>query len=208
MKKKNQTNHLRKTKSFWAVSMLLLGAIMVPLSVSAATDNEPTTVNVNLGSTISVASQGTVTINLTPTVGGAMTSAKDTVTVATNNATGYTLTLSSSDADTNLTNGSDTIPAHGGTQGSPTTLANNAWGYRVDDIGGFGAGPTSIESNVANTTYSWAGVPGNGSPNTIQTTASASASSETDVWFGVKADTSNPNGTYSDTVTYTATTNP
>ena len=187
----------------------LFAFLLVPVTVGAATDTATTTINANLGSTITLSTSGTVTLNVVPTGAGAMSSNFDTVTVATNNSSGYTLTLANTDADTDLEDGANAIAADSGTQVSPSsTLTNNRWGYRVDGLGGFGAGPTAAETNVASSAYSWAGVPATGSANTIKTTTEESGSDVTTVWFGVRADTSNPSGTYSDTVTYTATTNP
>lgn len=197
------------TKRILLQLTLVASIVMVPLSVSAATDSDATVVNVNLGSSISVSTSGTVTMNVTPAGSGSMSSASDTVTVATNNSTGYALTLANADADTDLQNGGNAIAADSGTQASPSSsLTNNRWGYRVDGLGGFGAGATSVEDNVENSDYSWAGVPASGSASTIRTTSSESASSVTTVWYGIKADTTNPNGTYTDTVTYTVTSNP
>jgi hypothetical protein len=182
----------------------IAGITMMPLVASA--DTKSTTINANIGSTISLTTSGTVTLNVTPVTGGAQTSASDTVSVSSNNATGYTLTLADGDATTTLTKGSDTIAAHAGTQTTPTPLANNSWGYHVDSVGGFGTGGAA-ESNVTSSTIKYAGVPASGSANTLKTTATTASNDTTTVWYGVKADTSKPNGTYTDTVTYTATTN-
>ncbi len=178
-----------------------------PVIASAASDTKSTTINATLSAVISMTTSTTVTVNITPTSGGAMSSNSDTVTVSTNAALGYTLQLSNGDTTLNLVNGGNTIGAHAGTQGSPTTLANNSWGYRVDSVGGFGAGPTSSESNVASSTYTWAGTPSSASPNTIRNQSSNVTNQTTTVWYGVMVDTSKPTGTYTDTVTYTATTN-
>jgi len=196
-------NNIKKVISL----VLLVGLVSTPLTVFAATDSENTTINANLGSTISITTSGSVALNVTPVSGGSQTSASDTVSVSTNNSAGYTLTLADSDADTDLVNGGNTIGAHAGTQASPTVLANNSWGYRVDSIGGFSTGG-AVESNVTSSTITYAGVPATGAPNTIKTTATTASGDTTTVWYAVKADTTNPNGTYSDTVTYTATTNP
>ena len=187
--------------------VLLAGLISTPLTVFAATDSENTTINANLGSTISITTSGSVALNVTPVSGGSQTSASDTVSVSTNNSAGYTLTLADSDADTDLENGGNSIVAHAGTQASPTALANNRWGYRVDSIGGFNTGG-AVENNVTSSSITYAGVPATGAPNTIKTTAATASGDTTTVWYAVKADTSKPNGTYSDIVTYTATTNP
>lgn len=181
--------------------------LLVPVLVSAQSDTEDTIINAVIGSTISITTSGTVNLNVTPTLAGSATSAADTVTVATNNSGGYNLTLEDVDADTDLVSGSDTIGAHAGTFASPSTLDNNSWGYRVDGAGTFGAGPTSAQNNQANLSGTWAGVAANGSAHTLKSTASPTSGDVTSVWYGVKADTSNPDGTYTDTVLYTATAN-
>jgi hypothetical protein len=179
-----------------------------PLAGYAATDTDNTTINASIASVISMTTSGTVSISVTPTSSGAFSSASDTITINSNNSAGFALTLSDSNTNTDLVKGSDTILAVAGTQASPTSgMTNNRWGYRVDSIGGFGAGPTSAESNVANSSYSWAGVPSSASPNTIKTTAAVATNNTTTVWYGVKSDSTKPNGTYTDIVTYTATTN-
>lgn len=196
-------NNLKKILTFVLLSVF----VSTPLTVLAATDSENTTINANLGSTISITTSGSVALNVTPVSGGAQTSASDTVSVSTNNSAGYTLTLADSNADTDLDNGGNSIAAHAGTQASPTALANNRWGYHVDSIGGFDA-DGAVESNVTSSTIKYAGVPASGAPNTIKTTATTASGDTTTVWYAVKADTTNPNGTYSNIVTYTATTNP
>lgn len=183
---------------------LSLGLI-IPLTAYAATASQNTTINATIASVISLTTSGTVAIGVTPVAGGAQTSASDTVSVSTNNAAGYDLTLADSDATTTLVNGANTITAHTGTQAVPTALANNSWGYHVDTIGGFGSGG-AVETNVTTSTIKYAGVPATGSPNNIKSTATVASGDVTTVWYGVKADTSKPNGVYSDTVTYTATT--
>jgi hypothetical protein len=179
--------------------------LLAPLAAGAETAN--TTVNAVIASVISVSSSSPVTLNITPVSGGAQTTQSDTVTVSTNDADGYTLTLQDGDATTTLVNGGNSINAHSGTQASPTVLANNSWGYRVDTIGGFGAGPGAASTNQASNSLTFAGVPASGSPNTIKTTGTTASGDTTTVWYSAKADTTKVAGTYSDTVTYTATTN-
>lgn len=190
------------------VSAISAFAVLVsPVIASAAADTANTTINATIASVISISTSGTVAIGVTPTSSGAATSNEDTVTVSTNNAAGYNLTLSDSDTNTNLVNGGNTIAAHAGTWASPTTLANNSWGYRVDGAGSFGAGPTADETNQANLTGTWAGVPSSAAPQQLKSTSATATGDNTVVWYGVKVDTSKPNGLYTDQVTYTATTN-
>jgi hypothetical protein len=158
---------------------------------------------------ISVLSSGTVNLAVTPTSSGVNTTAKDDVTVSTDASTGYTLTFLDSDTDTTLVNGGNSIAASSGTQAGPITLALNTWGYRVDGLASFGAGPTSAQNNDSSTLYTFAGVPAsNQTAHTLKTTSAAANPAETtNVWYGVRLDTTKPSGTYSDQVTYTAVTN-
>jgi hypothetical protein len=188
-----------------AVSMLAIA--FLPVVVSAASTSANTIINASIDAVISMTTASPVTVSLTPTPGGVVSSSSDTVSVSTNNSTGYTLTLADNDTDTNLVNGANNIAAHAGTQASPTALANNTWGYRVDGVGGFGAGPTSAEANNGSSSTLWAGMPSSASPNTLKTTSSTATNDTTTVWYGVRVNTSLPSGTYTDTVTYTATTN-
>lgn len=188
-----------------AVSMLAIA--FVPIVVSAASSTANTVINASINAAINMTTSSTVTVSIIPTPSGSVSSSSDAVSVSTNNPLGYTLTLADNDTNTNLVNGANNIAAHSGTQASPTALASNTWGYRVDGVGGFGAGPTSAETNNGSSTTIWAGVPSSASPITLKTTSSTATNDITTVWYGVRADTTLPNGTYTDTVTYTATTN-
>lgn len=186
---------------------LALGAL-VPLRVSAAVDTDDTVINAHIGSSISITTSGEVDITVTPTSGGSQSSVSDTVQVSTNNENGYTLTLADANADTDLVNGAYTISAHTGTLVAPTALSVNTWGYAVPAFGDFDSSYSPALSNASSSSSKWAGVPANDAPDTIKTTASTASSDATTVWYSIKANADMPNGTYSDTVTYTATTNP
>lgn len=199
----------QKTKSVLVAGAVLsvgVSALVVPATF-AATNSANTVINANVGSSISITTSGTVNLAITPTASGSATSASDTVTVSTNRTTGYNLKLADTDTNTNLVNGGNNIAASAGTFAAPATLANNTWGYRIDGLGTFGAGPTSAQTNQASLTGTWAGVPSSASPVTLKTTATTAANDVTTVWYGAMVDTTKPDGTYTDTVTYTATTN-
>jgi hypothetical protein len=185
---------------------VMLGILVTPALVQAATATEDTVINAQISSTISITTSTTVALPITPTIGGSQTTAADTVTVATNSATGYNLSIRDSDANTNLVNGANNIAAHTATVASPTELASNTWGFRVDGAGGFGAGPTSGSVDQASNASTFAGV--TTSAVVLKTTSAPAAGDVTSVFFSAKADTSLPNGTYTGTVLYTATTNP
>jgi len=108
-----------------------------------------------------------------------------------------------------MTGASGSIAAASGTAASPVTLGMNKWGYRVDSLAGFGAGPTSSQNNGSVPSVSFAGVPAsNQSPTQVASTSGpANPAATTTVWYGLCADSSVPSGGYSVTVTYTAVTN-
>jgi hypothetical protein len=198
----NTKNNLKVLSG--AVTLLTLA--LTPAIAGAATTS--TTVNSAISSVISVfTSNGTVSVNVTPTGSGAQTVASDTVTVSTNDSLGYTLQIADSDTTTNLVSGGNNLAASSGTQAAPVAQTVNTWGYRVDGLGGFGAGPTSSQSSTAIGAVKFAGIPSSASPNTIKTTATTASNDTTTVWYAVAANTSQPTGTYSDTVTYTVTAN-
>lgn len=190
-----------------ASAVALGGLLVIPTAtIFAATDSDTTDVNALIGSSISITSSGTVNVSVTPVSGGSQSSASDTISVSTNNASGYELTMEDDDADTDLVNGGNTIDAHTGTHGTPTVLANNSWGYAVPG-GNFDVSYSAL-NNVTSSGSLWAGMPASGAPVTLKTTATTASGDTTTVWYSVKADTTKPNGTYTDTVSYTATTNP
>lgn len=158
---------------------------------------------------IGLITSSTVNLAATPTTSGVNSTAEDEVIVDTDASTGYTLTFLDSDTDTTLADGVSTLAASGGTQASPVTLALNTWGYRVDGLAGFGAGPTSAQNSDTSTLYTFAGVPAsNQAAHTLKTTSSAANPAETThVWYGVRIGTGKPSGIYTGQVTYTAVTN-
>jgi len=158
---------------------------------------------------ITISSDGTVLLNVTPTSSGSCTIQNDTVSVFTENPSGYILSLNNSSTDTSLRNGSATINSTTGSQTGPVALTSNSWGYRVDGVGGFGSGPTTSQSNVSLNSTLFAIVPANNlTPDTIASTSiPANPTVNTQVWYGVCASTAVSSGSYTTQVTYTAVTN-
>lgn len=188
------------------ISLAALAVTATPVAASAATQTSNTTINATVNEVISISTSGTVTLNLTPTSGGVVSSASDTVTVSTNRTNGYTLSLKNADTTTSLVSGGNTITAHTGTPGTPSALTNGTWGFAV--AGAPFDGSYSAETNNGSSTTTWAGVPSSsGTAATLKTTGATATNDTTTVWYAVKANSSQPNGTYTDTVTYTATTN-
>ena len=178
---------------------------LTPALASAATQSTNTTVTATVDSVISISAGTPSAISITPVSGGSQSSQSHVVTVNSNNTAGYTLTLSNADATTTLSGPSAaTIAASSNTTGAPAALANNTWGFAV--AGGVFDVSYSAETNVTSSATKWAGVPALASPYQVKQTAAVATNDTTTVWYAVKADTTKPNGNYTDTVTYTATT--
>ena len=158
---------------------------------------------------ITISSSGTVSLNVTPTSSGSCTTQNDIVSVFTENPSGYTLSLANSTTNTTLSNGSNTINSSTASQSSPAALSVNSWGYRVDGVGGFGAGPTTSQTNISLNSTTFAKVPpSNGTADTLaDTNVAANPAVNTSVWYSVCANTNVSSGSYTAQVTYTAVTN-
>lgn len=155
---------------------------------------------------ITLTSSGTVTLNIDPSASGVYTIQKDSINIQSGATTGYTVDLSASSSTTDLESGVNKISRLSTSFSSPAVLATNKWGYRIDDIGSFGSGPTSAVTNALSNSLKFTGIQPVSSADTILSTSSESVSGgdDYDIWYGVKADSTLPNGTYSQIVTYTA----
>ena len=188
-----------------SLGVAALVAALSPALASAATQSTNTTVTATVQSVISLAAGTAPSMSVTPTGSGTLTSTSQTVTVNSNNVLGYNLTVADSDATTTLVSGGNTIAASANTTASPAALAVNTWGFAVGGLGTFDAS-YSTETNSTTSTSKWAGMPATGSPFNIRSTSATATNEVTTVWYAVEVDSSKPNGTYTDTVTYTATT--
>lgn len=198
----------KASKHLLAAAVMTFGFMLTAPVIAAASSTTSTTISSSIGSVISLlSSNGTVNVNVTPTGSGAQTIASDTVTVSTNDSSGYTLQLAETSASGNMVSGGNTLPASSGSQASPVAMSANTWGYRVDSVGGFGAGPTSGATSQAISAVKFAAVPATASPNTLKTTSGTASSDTTTVWYAVAASTAQPTGTYTNSVTYTVTAN-
>lgn len=162
------------------------------------------------GCSISVASSGSINLDSMPTDSGVYTVQKDDVIITTDDPVGYSLMLESgSSSSAALVKGGDSIAASSGTPASPIVLAMNTWGYRVDGVLSFGTGPTSAVTNATTSTDVFAGVPLGGDSQQIYSSDTAASGGVTvPVWYGLAVNSGQPNGTYQQTVVYTATATP
>lgn len=159
---------------------------------------------------ISLSSSNRVSADVLPSSSGTKcTVSSDSVTVTTSSSTGYSLSLIDNDTSTGLVSNANSIGAAPGTYSNPAVLTANTWGYRVDNQGGFGSGPTSTVSSGPVPTIPFAGVqPSNGTAATLINSATAATNgSATSVWYGVCVGSDQVSGTYSDAVVYTALVN-
>lgn len=197
-----------------AAVVAVVGVVLSPVAASAAVDDEDTIINAVISSTISIATSGTVTLNIVPVSGGSQSTASDTVTVTTNQASGYNLNLKDFDSTLTLANGGDSIAAStNNTWGSAAALANNTWGFAIASgttgltaASGFDASYSALTDQTSDPAK-FMGI--QASDELLRTTAVPAGSGDpTTVWYSAKADTTLPIGTYTNTVVYTATTNP
>jgi hypothetical protein len=202
----------------WRVWLGAAGAIIIGASIGSLALAYPTG---NYGSgtygwceygtvcSITLVSDGNITLNVTPTSGGSCTIHSDTASVQTDDTNGYVLTLADTTTNTSLVNGSHSITAGSGTLASPAALTSNSWGWRVDSLGSFGSGPTTAQDNVSPDSTSFAAIQSSSdTPDTIATSSTAADPAVvTTVWYGECANTSVVSGSYATTVTYTAVAN-
>ena len=200
---------IKKVTILASVPIFALAFVAVVSSTQANALTTTTTVSSSISAIITLlTSSGTVTLDSIPTAGGVQTIASDTVTVSTNDSAGYVLKLNETAAASALVSGANSIPATAGTFATPIAQATNTWGYRVDNLGTFGAGPTTPALNAAiSGTIKFAAVPATASPQTLKTTATTATNDTTTVWYGVAVNTATPSGTYTNSVTYTALAN-
>ena len=139
--------------------------------------------------TLSIASDGKVSISVMPDGTGVLATGVDHVKVSSNDSAGYTLYIRDKDATTDLTSltTADVIAAGSGTSSSPAALGTNTWGWRTAAIG----------PNL------FVGVTTGDDPVRVSTTNAAS-NEITEVTYGVNVTTATDNGTYTDVVVYTA----
>ena len=77
----------------------------------------------------------------------------------------------------------------------------------MDGAGSFGAGTTSSASNQPISATKFAAVPATASPDTLKSTSGTANNDTTAVWYSVAVNNSTASGTYTNSVTYTATVN-
>lgn len=131
---------------------------------------------------LSIATNGNVTVPITPTTSGVLATGTSNVTVTTTDVKGFKLYIRSL-TSTDMNNLGALIPASA--NGSPAALATNTWGYNTDASSNF-TGMTLSDVLIR----------------TLNTPASSG--DVTTVTYGIKLDLVKPAGNYTTTVIYTA----
>ena len=147
---------------------------------------------------LSVELQSAVNFDVMPTQDGAFSSSAATLSVSTNNETGYSLYLSTANGESTLASlnpsATDTIGAVTGTV-SEDGFGDNTWGYNLSE--GTPSGSLTYQA-----------VPGD---STVQQGFGSEGPIASDIYtltFGTKVNTSLPSGTYSNQVVVSVVANP
>ena len=166
-------------------------SIFAPIFGSNATNNSTQELAAEVNPVISLSAPTELSFNINPTAAGVFDSKELTVNISTNAIKGYELYFSSEDEQTNMkhTTPSITQSISSTFTGSITSnnMQNNTWGYSLNNTD-FKSIPKKTEQVKLKDL------------NTYPTPAERTQS----IYFGVKADTTLPSGTYEKNVIFTA----
>ena len=175
--------------------------IFPTLPQSAQAEEAESKVSLSVAPVISLSLQDTVAVEVTPTQDGTFSSNTATLSVSTNNETGYSLYMATGNGENTLTSQnpgiSNVISAvDGGDNGvTSSSFGNNTWGYNL-----------SQEAVSSATTYK--AVPTATGDTALISTSSPTEADTFNLTFGTKVDTSLPSGTYSNDVVVSVVANP
>lgn len=131
---------------------------------------------------LSIATNGNISIPITPGTGGSLTTGVSTVTITSTDVMGYKLYIKAL-SSTNMDNLGTPLPTS--LNGAPAPLAVNTWGYNTDASANF-VGITLTDTLIRSIT------------------TPASSGSITNVTFGANVDLLKPIGNYTANIIYTA----
>ena len=171
------------------------------LPQSAQAEEAESKVSLSVAPVISLSLQDTVAVEVTPTQDGTFSSNTAALSISTNNETGYSLYMATSNGKNTLTSQnpgtSDVISAvNGGDNGvTSSNFGNNTWGYNLS------------QDSVSDTT-AYKAVPTATGDTALISTSSPTEVDTYNLTFGTKVDTSLPSGTYSNDVVVSVVANP
>lgn len=171
------------------------------LPQTAQAEEAESKVSLSVTPVISLSLQDTVAVEVTPTQDGTFSYNTTALSISTNNETGYSLYMATSNGKNTLTSQnpgiSNVISAvNGGDDGvTSANFTNNTWGYNlsqeaVSDATAYKAVPTATGDTA------------------LISTSSPTEADTYNLTFGTKVDTSLPSGTYSNDVVVSVVANP
>ena len=177
--------------SLFLIFGFVILSVFAPIFGSNATNNFTQELTAEINPVISLSAPTELSFNINPTAAGVFASKELKVNVSTNAIKGYELYFSSEDEQTNMkhTTPSITQSISSTFAGSltSTNMQNNTWGYSLNNTD-FKSIPKKTEQVKLKDL------------NTYPTPAERTQS----IYFGVKADTTLPSGTYEKNVIFTA----
>ncbi len=188
------------------LSLLALAYFIIspPIANSASAeestiDSTAIGVNINAASVVSIALSDRASMEIVPKASGTFNSKSATVTVSTNNTSGYKIFMNTLDDTPNLKNvntTTDKVIASVATNVTSQTMPINTWGYNL-----------SAGSVVPSDTMTFSKIPAVSTQ--IEKIDSTTGASDTfTLSFGAKIDTTLPAGQYSNQVVLSAVANP
>ena len=204
---------------FAFLSTLFVSSSLTPVRNSSAEDVAAVLNSSGYFINLTSGNGGVVAIDLNATAAGVVGLAKDTINIKSNAPNGYDLYLSMDNKESNGnrlykdadSTSSSFITPTSGTFSAPAVLDTNSWGYALANT------TTGLPTEGANfneqynpaipdDTSLWAGMPLQGNEQLIQTITTPDDTNgiDTDIYYGVKANTTLPSGSYKGTITYTA----
>ena len=176
--------------------------MLFPIQPDAAQAEEATSkVKLTVNPVISISLQNALNVNVLPTQDGTFRSNTAALSISTNNETGYSLYMATSNGKNTLASQNPSISnvisaVDGGEDGvTSANFDNNTWGYNL-----------SQEAVSDTTTYK--AVPTATGDTALITTESPTKADTYNLTFGTKVDTSLPSGTYSNDVVVSVVANP
>ena len=181
-----------------ALLALLLGVMLFPTTPDAVHAEETgSTATLAIDPSIAISIPGEIAFAVTPTATGEFASGSATLSVSTNNSSGYALYLSAPDGNALKSLNPDTSATVAALSQPATSdsddFANNTWGYNL-----------GTSAPDASATYQ--AVPLDQSQ--PQQTTEAPTNDTYTLTFGAKVDNTMPSGTYTSTVTISVVANP
>ena len=171
------------------------------LPQSAQAEEAGSKVSLSVAPVISLSLQDTVAVEVTPTQDGTFRSNTATLSISTNNETGYSLYMATSNGKNTLTSQNPSISnvisaVNGGEDGVVSAkFDNNTWGY-------------NLSQEAVSDTTAYKAVPAATGDTALISTSSPTKADTYNLTFGTKVDTSLPSGTYSNDVVVSVVANP